>query len=73
MIHITAEFQIKIAERIKELRAKLKEQLKKNMADTDNFQAASRLEGNIGALEWVLRESGADSFRPNSTLDRRQP
>lgn len=60
MIHVTAELQIKIAERIKELRAKLKDAIKKDFTDTDNFQAACRLEGNIGALEWVLRESGAE-------------
>jgi hypothetical protein len=54
MVHITADYEVKIRARITELKKRL-QGLRDGAGD---FIAIHRLEGNIGALEWVLREAG---------------
>ena len=56
------EITSRITSRITELKVKLKSELAGQAAvlaakqfDLDNKETISRLDGNIGALEWVLR------------------
>ena len=69
MIHINVEIEQKIRDRIAELdtaRRQAIADVRANNAETPeevkresrDYDAARRLEGNIGALEWVLREAG---------------